>query len=188
VAFAPFTSLVGTTSIPSLFLASDGNLWDTNFTDSAAPLGSVFSINPQNGAVLQTVAFDGANGNLPEVGVIQAADGTFVGTTEGAGTISGGSNEFADGTVWTLDAGLPAPAPVITLLNSTGGSVGTTVLINGHNFIGTTAVDFNGVSASFRVLNTQFVSATVPAGATTGAITVTNLGGTATSMQSFNVN
>ena len=123
VAFAPFTSLVGTTSIPSLFLASDGNLWDTNFTDSAAPLGSVFSINPQNGAVLQTVAFDGANGNLPEVGVIQAVDGTFVGTTEGAGTISGGSNEFADGTVWTLNAGLPAPAPAITLLNSTKHSV-----------------------------------------------------------------
>jgi uncharacterized repeat protein (TIGR03803 family) len=188
VAFAPFTPLVGVLSIPSLFLASDGNLWDTNFSDSTAPMGSVFSISPQNGAVLQTFAFDGANGNSPEVGVIQAADGTFVGTTEHAGTMSGGSKEFADGTVWTLDAGLPAPAPAITLLNSTSGSEGSTVLINGHNFIGTTAVGFNGVSASFQVLNTQFVGATVPAGATTGPITVTNLGGTATSTQSFNVN
>ena len=187
VAFAPFTGLAGTTTIPSLFLASDGNLWDTNFEDSTATLGSVFSINPQNGAVLQTFAFDGANGNQPEVGVIQAADGTFVGTTTHRGTISGESNEFADGTVWTLNAGLPAPAPAITLLNSTGGSVGTTVLINGHNFIGTTAVSFNGVAASFQVLNTQFVSATVAAGATTGPIEVTNLGGTATSTQSFNV-
>jgi len=188
VAFTPFTALAGTLGIPSLFLASDGNLWDTNYTDSTAPMGSVFSINPQNGAVLQTFVFDGANGSLPEVGVIQAADGTFVGTTELAGTISGGSNEFADSTVWTLDTGLPAPAPAITLLNSTSGSVGSTVLINGHNFIGTTAVSFNGVSASFQVLNTQFVSATVPAGATTGPIEVTNLGGTATSTQSFSVN
>jgi len=188
VAFAPFTSLAGMLTIPSLFLASDGNLWDTNFTDSTATLGSVFSINPQNGAVLQTFAFDGANGNSPEVGVIQAADGTFVGTTTLGGTISGGSNEFADGTVWTLNAGLPAPAPAIIVLNSTSGSAGSTVLINGHNFIGTTAVSFNGVSASFQVLNTQFVSATVPAGATTGPIEVTNLGGTATSTQSFNVN
>jgi uncharacterized repeat protein (TIGR03803 family) len=188
VAFAPFTSLAGTTTIPSLFLASDGNLWDTNFTDSAATMGSIFSINPQNGAVLQTFAFDGANGNSPEVGVIQAADGTFVGTTELGGTISGGSNEFADGTVWTLDAGLPAPAPAITLLNSTSGSVGSTVLINGHNFIGTTAVSFNGVSAPFQVLNTQFVSATVPAGASTGPVTVTNAGGKATSTQTFTVN
>src|SRR5579863_9038587 len=150
-------------------------------------MGSVFSINPQNGKVLQTFAFDGANGNSPEVGVIQAADGTFVGTTELGGTISGGSNKFADGTVWTLDAGLPAPAPAITLLNPTSGSVGSTVLINGKNFIGTTAVSFNGVSASFQVLNTQFVSATVPVGATTGPIKVTNLGGTATSTQLFNV-
>jgi uncharacterized repeat protein (TIGR03803 family) len=188
VAFAPFTTLAGTTHIPSLFLASDGNLWDTNFTDSTAPKGSIFSISPQNGAVLQTFAFDGANGTSPEVGVVQAADGTVVGTTELGGTISGGNNEFADGTVWTLDAGLPAPAPAITLLNSTSGSVGSTVLINGHNFVGTTAVSFNGVSASFQVLNTQFVSATVPAGATTGPVTVTNAGGTVTSTQTFTVN
>jgi len=188
VAFAPFTGLAGTTTIPSLFLASDGNLWDTNFTDSTAPMGSFFSINPQNGAVLQTFAFDGADGNSPEVGVIQAADGRLVGTTTHGGTISGGSNEFADGTVWTLNAGLPAPAPAITLLNSTSGSVGSTVLINGGHLIGTTAVSFNGVSALFRVLNTQFVSATVPAGATTGFITITNLGGTATSTHSFSVN
>jgi uncharacterized repeat protein (TIGR03803 family) len=188
VAFAPFTTLAGTINIPSLFLASDGNLWDTNFTDAVAPMGSVFSINPEDGSVLQTFPFDGANGNQPEVSVIQAADGTFVGTTELGGTISGGGQEFADGTVWTLDAGLPAPAPAIALLNSTSGSVGSTVLINGNNFIGATAVSFNGVSASFQVLNTQFVSATVPAGATTGPVTVTNAGGTATSTQTFTVN
>jgi large repetitive protein len=148
----------------------------------------VFSINPQNGAVLQTFAFDGANGNSPLVGVIQVADGTFMGTTELGGTISAGKNTFADGTVWTLDAGLPAKSPAITLLNSTSGSVGSTVLINGKNFIGTTAVSFNGVSASFRALNTQFVSATVPASATTGPVTVTNAGGKATSTQTFTVN
>ncbi len=188
VAFAPFTTLAGTTTIPSLFLASDGNLWDTNFTDSTAPMGSVFSINPQSGAVLQTFAFDGDNGNSPEVGVIQGADGSFVGTTELGGTISAGKNAFADGAVWTLDAGLSSPAPAITLLNSTSGSVGSTMLMSGHNFIGTTAVSFNGISTSFEVLNTQFIRATVPTGATTGPIKVTNLGGTATSKQSFNVN
>ncbi|HEY6765174.1 MAG TPA: choice-of-anchor tandem repeat GloVer-containing protein [Candidatus Sulfotelmatobacter sp.] len=188
VPFAPFTTLAGTINIPSLFLASDGNLWDTNFTDSVDPMGSVFSISPKDGAVVQTFAFEGANGNSPQVGVIQAADGTFVGTTELGGTISGGSSKFADGTVWTLDAGLPAPAPAITLLNSTSGSVGSTVLINGHSFIGTTAVSFNGVSASFHVLNTQSVSATIPAGATTGPVTVTNAGGKATSTQTFTVN
>jgi hypothetical protein len=188
VAFSPFTSLAGTTTIPSVLLASDGNLGDTNFEDSTAPKGRVFSINPQNAAVLQTFAFDGANGDSPLGGLIQAADGSFVGTAEHGGTISGGSNEFADGTVWTLDAGLNAPAPTITLLNLTTGSVGSTVLINGNNFIGTTVVSFNGVSASFQVLNTRFVGATVPAGATTGPVTVTNAGGKAASTQTFTVN
>lgn len=151
-------------------------------------MGRVFSISPQDGALLQTFAFDGANGNSPAACVIQAADGTFVGTTTHGGTISGGSNEFADGTVWNLNAGLPAPAPTVTMLSSTSGSIGSTVLISGQNFIGTPAVSFNGVDASFQVLNTQFVSAIVPAGATTGPVEVTNLGGTATSSQSFNVN
>jgi uncharacterized repeat protein (TIGR03803 family) len=188
VAFAPFDLLEGVVDIPSLFLASDGNLWGTNFEDSAAAMGSVVSISPENGTVLQAFAFDGANGNSPEVGVIQAADGTFVGTTELGGTISGRSHEFADGTVWTLNAGLPAPSPAITVLSAAAGSTGSTVLINGKNFIGTTAVSFNGARASFQVLNTQFISATVPAGATTGPVTVINAGGKATSKQMFTVN
>jgi large repetitive protein len=66
--------------------------------------------------------------------------------------------------------------------------VGSTVLINGDNFIGTTAVSFNGVNASFQVLNIHFISVTVPTGATTGPVTVTNAGGTATSTQMFTVN
>jgi hypothetical protein len=111
-----------------------------------------------------------------------------VGTTEHGATISGGNEEFVDGTVRTLDAGLPAPAPAITLLNSTSGSVGSTVLMNGNNFIGATAVSFNRVGASFQVLNTQFVSATVPDRATTGPVTVTNGGGKSSSAQSFAIN
>jgi hypothetical protein len=36
---------------------------------------------------------------------------------------------------------------------------------------------FNGVSAAFKILNVNFLIATVPAGATTGPIAVTNPGG-----------
>jgi hypothetical protein len=62
------------------------------------------------------------------------------------------------------------------------------VTIRGDNFVGATAITFNGVSASFQELNRQFISATVHPGVTTGPIKVTNLGGTATSTRSFNVN
>jgi hypothetical protein len=65
--------------------------------------------------------------------------------------------------------------------------VGSKVTIRGSNFIGTTAVTFNGVSAAFKVLNVQFLTATVPAGATSGPIAVTNAGGSTTSTQHFTV-
>jgi hypothetical protein len=87
----------------------------------------------------------------------------------------------------TLDAGLPAPARAIALLNPSSGTVSSTVLINGNNFVGATGVSFNGVSASFKVLNIHFISATVPVGATSGPVTVTTGGGSATSTQLFTV-
>jgi hypothetical protein len=43
------------------------------------------------------------------------------------------------------------------------------------------------VSAAFKVLNVHFIAATVPAGATSGSITVTNRGGATTSTQHFTV-
>ena len=65
--------------------------------------------------------------------------------------------------------------------------MGSKVLIRGNNFIGTTAVTFNGVSGTFRVLNVNFITATVPAAATTGPISITNLGGTTTITPGFTV-
>ena len=50
--------------------------------------------------------------------------------------------------------------------------------INGVNFTGTTAVHFNGTSANFHFVNDAQLTATVPAGATTGPISVTNGYGT----------
>jgi uncharacterized repeat protein (TIGR03803 family) len=185
--FAPFTKLEGTLSIPSLFLASDGNLWDTNFESSAFSSGTVFTLNPESGVVFQQFPFNGRNGSQPLAGVIQGADGLIYGTTELGGTISGGGQKFADGVVWNLNAGLPAPAPSVALLNPASGSVGSTVLINGNHFIGATGVSFNGASAVFTVLNTHFISATVPTGATTGPITVSTAGGASTSTQVFTV-
>jgi hypothetical protein len=52
---------------------------------------------------------------------------------------------------------------------------------------GTTRVTFYSVSAAFRVLNSGNVVATVPTGATTGPIEVTNAGGTGVSSKSFMV-
>jgi hypothetical protein len=58
-------------------------------------------------------------------------------------------------------------------------------MIQGFHFVGATAVSFNGISASFRVLNTGNILATVPEGAATGPIAVTNAGGTTDSKKNF---
>ena len=68
------------------------------------------------------------------------------------------------------------------------GPVGTSVTISGTNFTGATAVTFNGASASFTVTSPTAIQATVPAGATTGPLSVTTPGGTVTSFNAFTVN
>ncbi|MCW5864264.1 MAG: IPT/TIG domain-containing protein [Anaerolineae bacterium] len=60
--------------------------------------------------------------------------------------------------------------------------------INGTNFTGATSVKFNGVSQpAFTVVSATQITAAVPAGATTGKISVTTPGGTAQSATNFTV-
>jgi hypothetical protein len=75
--------------------------------------------------------------------------------------------------------------PTITSFTPTSGLVGTSVTISGTNFTGATAVSFNGMAATFTVVNAGSITTTVPAGATTGTISVTTPSGTATSAGSF---
>jgi len=68
------------------------------------------------------------------------------------------------------------------------GPVGTQVQITGVSLMQTTAVSFNGVAASeFTVDSGKKVTVTVPTDATTGTISITTAGGTATSVKSFKV-
>ena len=69
-------------------------------------------------------------------------------------------------------------APTLISLNPTSGPVGTSVMLTGQNLTGATAVNFNGTAATFTVVNATTITATVPAGATTGNVTVTTPGGT----------
>jgi hypothetical protein len=66
--------------------------------------------------------------------------------------------------------------------------VGTSVVITGTGFVTVTSVKFNGVAAVSPVTNSATsITAIVPAGATTGPITVADAGGTVTSATSFTV-
>jgi probable HAF family extracellular repeat protein len=81
---------------------------------------------------------------------------------------------------------LATPAPTILSMIPSAGAVGDLVTVNGRNMNGATAVTFNGVSAkNFHVISADAVSVTVPAGATTGKISVTTAAGTGTSTTNF---
>jgi len=77
--------------------------------------------------------------------------------------------------------------PTITTFTPATGPAGTSVTISGTNFTGTTAVRFNGTAASFTVMSATTIQATVPAGATTGPLSVTTPVGSVTSAITFTV-
>jgi IPT/TIG domain len=81
----------------------------------------------------------------------------------------------------------PPAAPSISGFNPSSGPVGTSVTINGSGFTGTTSVTFNGAAAPFSIVSDAQLTATVPAGATTGPIGVAAPGGSTTSATSFTV-
>jgi streptogramin lyase len=77
--------------------------------------------------------------------------------------------------------------PTITHITPPSGEVGTQVTITGQNLPGASKVAFNGTVATVVSDTATTIVAIVPAGATTGSISVTTLAGTATSTNIFKV-
>jgi uncharacterized repeat protein (TIGR03803 family) len=155
--------------------ATDGNLYSVTLLGEnifGITSGDVF-------ANLYQFGFGSKGGGyFPQSGLFQATDGLFYGTTQ-----SGGANQCGCGTVYSVDMGLKS---FVAFIRSYG-KVGQRIGILGQGFRGTTGVSLNGTPASFRVVSDTFIEATVPAGATTGYVTVTTPGGTLTSNVPFRV-
>jgi hypothetical protein len=96
-------------------------------------------------------------------------------------TFQGGTSGI--GTAFSLNTGL---GPFVSFVRSYG-KVGQTGGILGQGFTGTTGVSLNGIPASFTVISDTYITATVPAGATTGYVTVATPSGTLTSNVPFHV-
>jgi hypothetical protein len=80
------------------------------------------------------------------------------------------------------------PAPTITSFTRSNGPAGVSVTITGTNLTGATQVRFNGTAAtSFTINSATSITAIVPTGATSGLLSITTQGGTATSASSFTV-
>lgn len=82
---------------------------------------------------------------------------------------------------------LGANAQVINSFTPTQGQPGTQVTISGSGFTGASGVTFNGQAAAFFAQDDQTIITQVPVGASTGPISVTVGGNTATSTGIFTV-
>jgi len=159
-----------------LMQATDGNLYGVTEAGGQYYDGTLFKVTT-SGEFTRLYSFNGKNGNGPLAAPVQATNGLFYGTTE-----LGGKNNA--GTVYSYNAGL---APFVAFVLPTG-ALGQSAQILGQNLTGTTSVTFNGVAAtSFTVESNTYMTAIVPAGATTGPVVVTTPTGTLTSNVSFRI-
>jgi uncharacterized repeat protein (TIGR03803 family) len=150
-----FSGADGTYPQAGLIADSDGNLFGTTAYGGANDDGTVFEITRTAGGYAGTptvlASFSGADGRVPEAGLIIDSDGNLFGTTAG-----GGAN--GRGTVFeiTRTAGDYADTPTV-LISGSGGWVPFTRLItdSGGNLFGTTEFGgTNGVGTVFEITRT----------------------------------
>jgi uncharacterized repeat protein (TIGR03803 family) len=168
----------------TLIQATDGNLYGTTQQEgSICPnqgLGTIFRITPE-GAFTTLHTFDGSDGSSPYGGLTQGTNGQLYGSTNVGGEFT--CNAFGCGTIFSLDMGL---GPFVSLLRNPA-KIGQMFGILGQGFTGSTNVSLNGTPATFTVKSDTLITAIVPAGATTGYVTVTTPSGTLTSNVPFRV-
>jgi len=155
--------------------ATDGNFYGTTHGGGANGYGMVFELTP-TGTFTDLHDFDGTDGANPSGRLVQATTGKLYGTTYAGGA-------YGYGTIFSVSMGL---GPFVAFVRPYG-KVGKTIEILGQGLTGTTSVSFNGSPGTFSVHGSTVIWATVPAGATTGFVTVTTPTQTLTSNVQFEV-
>jgi aqualysin 1 len=161
----------------------------SSFTPTSESVGSIVQINGSGFTNVSSVEF---SGTAAVEWLAQSATKLFVRVPNGAvaGPISV-ANNLGTGTSasnFTVSPSPPPSAPSISSFTPLSGPAGTIVQINGSGFTNVSSVRFNGVAATpWLVLSPTMLGARVPAGATTGKISVTNNLGTGESAKNFTI-
>ena len=113
-----------------------------------------------------------ADGCMLSSPMVLHPNGTFYGTTMQGGVYQG--EDIGRGVFYSLSMGLK---PYI-ILQFPRGTIGKSMGIFGVGLTGASAVEFNGLAATFTVVSDTYLTATIPTGATTGYVTVTTSSGT----------
>ena len=166
--------------VDALTLGTDGNFYGTTESGGLTGSGLLFEITPSGTFTALYSLFCEPDlcldGSTPADGLAQATDGNFYGIAPAGGNTN-------EGTFFSLATGL---GPFTETL-PTSGTVGTHVTILGTDLTGTKSVSFNGKAAAFKIISSTQIWTNVPAGATTGTVSVTTPAGTLTSNTVFRV-
>ncbi|WP_035560612.1 IPT/TIG domain-containing protein [Hymenobacter sp. IS2118] len=176
---------------------TNANGTGTSATNFVLPPPTVSSFTPSSGVVGSSVVITGTsffqvsavrfNGVTAPGFVVNS--GTQITVSVPAGATSGAITVTTPSGTATSPTSFSILTPIISSFTPTSGASGTSVVITGSYFTGATAVAFNGLAAGGVVVNSDTqITVPVPAGATSGAITVTTPSGTATSPTSFTTN
>jgi uncharacterized repeat protein (TIGR03803 family) len=170
----------------TLIQATDGNFYGTTYLGGSTNYyGTIFKVTP-TGTLTTLYTFCTARGcpdGISPNDLVQGTDGGLYGATSYGGFHAVQCLNAGCGTVFNLNVGL---SPFVALVRNSG-AVGQAVRILGQGLTGTTSVSFNGTPATFTVNADTFLTATVPAGATSGFVTAVTPGGTLTSNVQFRV-
>lgn len=160
----------------------------TSFTPSSGPIGAPVVINGDNftgpDPDVTAVKFNGVSASFTIANRHKLTATVPAGATDGPIAVTNADGTATSAASFDVTA---SPVPTITSFNPTSGPLGSSVDITGTGFFGASAVQFNNTNATFTVDSNTHITATVPAGATTGPIKVTTPGGTATSATNFTV-
>jgi hypothetical protein len=156
----------------------------TGFSPPSGVPGTLVTINGSHFTGVNGVKFNGVATTFNLISDGQVTATVPAGASTGKITLTTPTGTATSSSNFTVTS---STAPTISSFSPSSGAVGTLVTINGNHFTGVNGVRFNGVGAGFSFVNDNKVTATVPAGASTGKITLTTPSGTATSSGTFTV-
>ncbi|ESU23745.1 hypothetical protein FEDK69T_11510 [Flavobacterium enshiense DK69] len=145
---------------------------DMDFND----VGEAFDLGSVNNMASGLTSSSPLAITVPLTAVVGPTRMRVIATYEGdsSSCLTGFDGEVEDYTVNIIAACVPTHA--VAGFAPTSGPAGTEVIIAGTGFTTGTTVMFNGISAAVTYVNSTTIVATVPAGQTTGAITVMEAG------------
>jgi uncharacterized repeat protein (TIGR03803 family) len=169
----------------SLLQVADGSFYGVNPAYGPIGNGSIYKLTSTG--VFSAFLFPNpaVDGQLPSSTLIQNTNGLLYGTAPGGGNPAS-CPSGCQGTFFGVATG---DLPFVSLEpTQKTGNVGAKVGVFGQGFTSASVVKFGGVAAkSVTLSGTTYLTAVVPAGAHTGAVTVTTGTTTRTSPQTYRV-